>query len=227
MSAILLHLNNKLYIRDPQQTVVGQAIIRVSVDLIDKEGFDKLTFRKVADQIASTEATVYRYFENKFRLLQYLTNWYYSLLNFNLSFHLTNVHDAEEKMKICLQLLAGNKKPLGLTMLDEKALHRIMISEFDKVFHVSSVDQDYRNGLFSPFNDTCQTLASIVREINPKYPFPNSLVTTAITTAQQQLYHSKHMPLFSDIKPDRKNMNAQLYKFLEGLVFRAIKPKYE
>ncbi|HRJ29928.1 MAG TPA: helix-turn-helix domain-containing protein [Cyclobacteriaceae bacterium] len=227
MSAILFSLNDKLYLRDPQRTVIGQAIIRVSVEVIDREGFEKLTFRKVADQIESTEATLYRYFENKFRLLQYLSNWYWSILNFNLSFHLNNIQDAEEKLKICLQLLAGNKKSLGLTMLDEKALHRIMISEFDKVFHVSSIDQDYRDGLFSPFKDTCKTLASIIKEINPKYPFPHSLVTTTITAAKQQLYYSKHMPLLSDIKPDAKSANVQLYMFLEGLVFRAIKPKYE
>ena len=37
---------------------------------------EEFTFRKLAQKINTTEASVYRYFENKHRLLIYILAWY-------------------------------------------------------------------------------------------------------------------------------------------------------
>jgi AcrR family transcriptional regulator len=223
MNRVLFQLSDKLYVRDPLKTETGKAIISNSVHLIGDLGFDNVTFRKIAEQMKSTEATIYRYFENKFRLLQYLADWYWTAMNFEIEFHLNNVTDAEEKLKICLQLLAGARKPVNVSPIDHQMLHRIVIAEFDKTYLYRSIDRDYKNGLLGPFNDTCKTIADIVREINPKYAFPHSLVSTAISAAIQQIYFSRHMPLLSDIKNDQKIMNDRLYRFLEGFVLTTVK----
>jgi AcrR family transcriptional regulator len=86
MSYILFNLNEKLYIKDPQKSEIGKAIISHSIRLVYDVGFEHLTFRKIAEEMESTEATVYRYFENKFRLLQYLVDWYWASMGFEMVF---------------------------------------------------------------------------------------------------------------------------------------------
>jgi AcrR family transcriptional regulator len=223
MSYLLFNLSEKLYLRDPQKSAVGQAIIRQSVVLIDRHGFDKLTFRKIAEEIESTEATVYRYFENKFRLLQYLIVWHWTSVNFQIDFHLNNVAAPQEQLKICLQVLAGTRKPFNVTLIDQQALNRVVIAESDKFYLSKTIDRDYEEGLLDPFNQTCQRIAALVKQINPKYPFPHSLVSTAITAARHQIYFSKHLPQLCDIKNDDRTMNDKLYKFLEGFVLTTIR----
>ena len=58
-------VNDKLYIKDPQSSELGQKIIENGIILIDEIGFENFTFRRLALKIESTEASVYRYFENK------------------------------------------------------------------------------------------------------------------------------------------------------------------
>ena len=72
MIAIQIQLNSNLYIRDPQETKLGKKIIEFSIILIEELGFEKFTFKKLAIKIESTEASIYRYFQNKHKLLIYL-----------------------------------------------------------------------------------------------------------------------------------------------------------
>ncbi len=73
--AIQFKLNEKLFLRDPQQTKLGRKLIQQSIILIDELGFERYTFKKLAERIQSTEASVYRYFENKHKLMLYLFSW--------------------------------------------------------------------------------------------------------------------------------------------------------
>ena len=59
MNEVTLRVNKKLFIRDPQQTELGQRIVKHSIELIDELGFEHFTFRKLAEQIESAEASVY------------------------------------------------------------------------------------------------------------------------------------------------------------------------
>ncbi|HEY0654385.1 MAG TPA: TetR/AcrR family transcriptional regulator [Chryseosolibacter sp.] len=223
MSYLLFNVSEKLYLRDPQKSAVGQAIIRHSVALIDRDGFDNITFKKLAEAIDSTEATIYRYFENKFRLLQYLIVWHWTSVNFEIDYHVNNIAAPQDKLKICLQVLAGMRKPFNATIIDQQALNRVVIAEFDKFYLSKTIDRDYEEGLLDPFNETCQRIAALVKQINPKYPFPHSLISTAINAARHQVYFSKHLPQLCDIKNDERTLHDRLYKFLEGFVLTTIK----
>ena len=223
MSYLLFNLSDKLYLRDPQKSSVGQAIIRHSALLIDRYGFDNITFKKIAEDVDSTEATIYRYFENKFRLLQYLIVWHWTSVNFQMDYHLNNIAGPRDKLKICLQVLAGTRKPVNDTIIDQHALNRVVIAEFDKLCLSKSIDNDYEAGLLDPFNETCQRIAALVKQINPEYPFPHSLISTAITAARHQIYFSKHLPLLCDIRNDERTLNDKLYQFLEGFVLTTIR----
>ena len=59
-----IKMNEKLFIKDPQQTELGKKIVLHSVQLIHDEGFEAFTFKKLAQSIGTTEAGIYRYFEN-------------------------------------------------------------------------------------------------------------------------------------------------------------------
>ena len=90
MATLFFKLNDHLYVRDPQHTALGQNIINKGVELIDRLGFEQFTFKKLAEEIGSTEASIYRYFENKHRLLHYLTAWYWSWLEYQIDYETHN-----------------------------------------------------------------------------------------------------------------------------------------
>ncbi len=56
---------------------LGKQIVKSAIDLIYELGFEHYTFKKHAVKIKTTEATIYRYFENKHRLPLYILNWYW------------------------------------------------------------------------------------------------------------------------------------------------------
>ena len=77
-----IKMNEKLFLRNPEQTELGKKIIRHSIQLIYKNGFELFNFKKLAEDIGTTEAGIYRYFENKHRLLIYITAWYWGWLQY-------------------------------------------------------------------------------------------------------------------------------------------------
>src|SRR5688572_17292261 len=97
---IRFSVNEKIYIRDPESSEIGKQIVKNSIDLIYSLGFEHFTFKKLAMEMASTEATVYRYFENKHRVLLYILNWYWSYMEYLVDFRLQNVADKKERLRI-------------------------------------------------------------------------------------------------------------------------------
>ena len=75
-------INEKVYLRNPESSEVGKLMVKKAIDLIYVLGFEQFTFKKLAAEINSTEATIYRYFENKHRLLLYILNWYWCYMEF-------------------------------------------------------------------------------------------------------------------------------------------------
>ena len=80
VSNIQIQVQDSLYVKDPQSSDLGKKIIKGSIELICELGFEQFTFKKLATKISSTEASVYRYFESKNKVLLYLSNWYWSWL---------------------------------------------------------------------------------------------------------------------------------------------------
>lgn len=223
MAILAFKLNEHLYLRDPQHTKLGQGIISKSVALIDELGFEQFTFKKLAKEIDSTEASVYRYFENKHRLLHYLISWYWSWLEYKVDLAIVNLQSPEEKLKACLRTIAEEKKyDASFEFVNEEALYRIVVEELDKTYLTKWVETDNKDGLFGSFKSLCKKIANIILEINPAYEFPNALVSTTLLASKQQYFFLTHLPTLSNIKQD-KFKHAKLYAFLETLVFNTIK----
>ena len=89
---IKINATEELAHRDPEDTTLGRNIIRKGLILMYELGFEQFTFKKLAAEINTTEASIYRYFENKHRLLVYLINWYWSYLEYKVVFYTNNIY---------------------------------------------------------------------------------------------------------------------------------------
>ncbi|HLK96205.1 MAG TPA: TetR/AcrR family transcriptional regulator, partial [Hymenobacter sp.] len=65
-----------LYSKNPADSEIGRRLLMEAVRLVDEIGFEQFTFKKLATSMGSSEATLYRYFDNKHQLLNYLVSWY-------------------------------------------------------------------------------------------------------------------------------------------------------
>jgi len=226
MTILSFQLNSNLYLRDPQSSDLGQNIIQASIKMIDKSGFDEFTFRKLGLEIGSPEASVYRYFENKHRLLLYLIDWYWTWLEFRIDFQNQNIKNPIERIRNCIRLLVEEKAiDPAVPFVDEHKLQRIVNSEFEKTYLTRQVDVDNKEGLFLPYKSLCNKIASIIKEINSKYSFPHSLVSTVILSANHQLYYAQHLPSLTDIKIDSKQRHEMLGEFLLALIMNTVNAK--
>ena len=223
MAILSFKLSPNLFLRDPQETELGRNIIQKSIKLIDKLGFEDFTFKKLAAEIGSTEASIYRYFENKHKLLIYLIDWYWTWLEHQIDFDINNIKDPVQRLKICLGRLIEEKSvDPNIAYVDEAALQHIVGAEFEKTYLTKQVDADNKEGLFLPYKLLCKKIAAIIKEVNPKYEFPHSLVSTVMLAVKHQLFYSQHLPSLSDIKYDPKKQHKKLSSFLENLVFKTI-----
>jgi AcrR family transcriptional regulator len=221
-TTIKLNLNHKSYLRDPEQTDLGQRIVTESITLIDSLGFEQFTFKKLATVINSTEASIYRYFENKHKLLIYLISWYWAWMEYHILFKTNNIADPEERLRIIIKVISDSQLiDPAFAHIDESALHRIVVAESSKVYLTKDVDSDNRDGLFKEYKSLCKRIAEVVQEIAPDYPYPHALISTVLETAHQQSYFARHLPSLTEVKVH--NGVADTGSFLEQLVFSAIR----
>ena len=109
MAVLAFKLNSNLFLRDPQSTELGQNIVQASIKIIERTGFDRFTFKKLAKEIHSTEASIYRYFENKHRLLLYLVDWYWTWLEYKIDYGIQNIKSPAERFARAVRILVEKK----------------------------------------------------------------------------------------------------------------------
>ena len=146
---IKISLNKGLFLRDPQETSLGKKIIKHSILLIDEIGFEAFTFKKLAEKMSSAEASVYRYFENKHLLLLYLVSWYWEWVSFLIDMNTMNVEDPKRRLKIIIAtLVSASKENPSIDYVNESVLHRVIIAEGSKAYHIKKVDEENKEGFF-------------------------------------------------------------------------------
>ena len=216
-----IKMNEKLFIKDPQQTALGKKIVLHSVQLIHDEGFEAFNFKKLAQSIGTTEAGIYRYFENKHRILIYITAWYWSWLEYQVTFHLNNISDPVVRLKKTITLLATPiDDSITTTYVNECILHQIIITEGTKAYLTKKVSIDNKDHLFKPYKDLCAKIGNIILECNPDYLYPKSLSSTIIEMAHLQTFFMHNLPSLTDFGNEKNEANIIL--FLESLVFSSL-----
>ena len=220
--ALQINMNPSLYLRDPEGTDLGKNIIKHSIQLIHDTGFEAFTFKKLAESIGTTEAGVYRYFENKHKLLVYIISWYWRWLDFQIGYQTKNLTNPVSKLKNVITILATTVEDDLMTgHVDESILHQILISEGSKAFLTKQVNQDNKQEYFKPYKDLCNTVGEIILECNPKYKYPHSLASTIIEMAHLQNFFMNHLPLLTDFSKSKDE--KEIIKYLEDLVFNTIR----
>ena len=223
IAQLQLQLNPSLFLRDPQSSDLGQRIVKESIRLIDEFGFEAFTFKKLSIEINSTEASIYRYFENKHRLLIYLIAWYWSYLEYKITYETHNIPSAEEKLRITIKFITQKLEDDDLFAgVSESALQRVVIQESDKTYLTKNVDSDNKEGLFRGYKSLCVTIAQYVKQINPEFEYPHSLISTCLEAAHQQVFFAMHLPTLSDIDGGN-NIFSQNQDFISTLIFNVIR----
>ena len=218
---VQIKMNPSLFLRDPEQSELGKNIIKYSIELIQKNGFESFTFKKLAEAIGTTEAGVYRYFENKHKLLVYIISWYWGWLQFQLNYQTNNIKDPKIKLKKVITLLSKEVEDDLMTgHVDESLLHQILITEGSKAYLTHHVLKDNKQQFFKPYKDLCNAVGEIITECNPKYKYPHSLASTIIEMAHLQNFFMHNLPALTDFSKSKNE--DEIVAFLNDLVFSTI-----
>ena len=211
---IHIEINPELYTKNPDSSILGKKIISNSIELINEIGFELFTFKKLALKTNSTESSIYRYFENKHKLLIYLTSWYWTWMEYKLVFATTNIESPSERLEKALELLT---KPIlkdnDFSYVNEAILSEIIFSESIKAYHTKNVDKDNSIGSYSAYKSVVNRVGELILEINPTFKYPHMLISTVIEGAHHQKYFSEHLPTLTDL-PEDKEAITNFYKEL-------------
>ena len=220
--SVQVRMNDKLFLRDPEQSELGRRIIRQGTLLINEIGFEEITFRKLAERMGTKEASIYRYFENKHRLLVYLVAWYWKWLDFQVIFETNNLTDPREKLERVLRVLLQTKvfAPAVPDEIDLGALHNIVICEASKAYLTRHVTEDNRQQLFKPYKDLTARIAQLILDYRPDYPYARSQASSIIETAHYQSFFMRYLPSLTDF--GGSDSNDSLHEFLRHLLFSTL-----
>ena len=199
LSNLKIQINENIHVKNPETSTLGKKIIQESIFLIDKIGFDNFTFKKLGDKIGSNESSIYRYFENKHKLLVYLSSWYWSWIEYKLVFSTTNVENSLEKLKKAITIVTEQiEDDQSTDHIDKKILNKIIIAEFTKTLHTKEVDEENKAGFFVIYQRIINRISKMVQEVNPDFEFPNSLVSTIVEGALHQHFLKIHFQTITD-----------------------------
>lgn len=221
-----IRMNEKIYLRNPEESALGKNIVRNGLLLINKIGFEEFTFKKLAKEINTTEASIYRYFENKHRLLLYIINWYWSYLEYKVVFNLHNITNPEVKLKRIIELLAipeANSETDDF--ISELEAYKLVMWEGSKTYLTRNVSIDNQDRLFKPYKDLCERFAQIIKEYDSCYKFPHSLASTILEMSHMQKFFMSNLPALTDFGHDKTD--KKLLEFLTHLLFDALNPGHK
>lgn len=207
-------LNEGLYVKEPQDSILGRKIIKHSILMIDELGFEAFTFKKLAQEINSTEASIYRYFENKHLLLLFLVSWYWEWVSYLITINTLNVDDPKKKLKIIIRsLVSASKENPAVEYVNESILHDIVIAEGMKAYHTKGVDEENSKGFFMSYKGLAAKVSEVISEINPNFKYPFALSTNLFEMSNNHIYFAKHLPRLTDIEV-KENEFVEVEKML-------------
>jgi AcrR family transcriptional regulator len=215
---IRVEVNPNLYLKEPFSSELGVSIVREGTQMIKEFGMEQFTFKKLAQKIGSTEAAIYRYFDNKHKLLLYLSAWYWAWMEHNLVFATANLKDPEERLGVAIRLMVDGPIYRENEFLDPVQLRSLVVNESIKGYLTKFVDDEHESGVFAQVYKFGERISSIIREINPEYNFPKTLVSTVMESSLLQSFNSVHLPGMTEVKPE----GSERYQFFHQLVFKAI-----
>lgn len=202
-SGLKIAVNKNLYVKDPESSALGKKIVEKSIVLINKFGFENFTFKKLGLAIGSNESSIYRYFENKHKLLLYLTSWYWAWKEYQLVFATNNIEDAEQVLETAINVLTRRiKKDSFASHIDEIILNEVVVNEFSKSYLTKEVDKENQEGFFEIYNRLILRLKKMILAVNGDYPYAAALASTVLEGGLHQHFLREHFPGLTDCNED-------------------------
>jgi AcrR family transcriptional regulator len=194
LSNIIIAVNDKLYVKNPETSDLGKKIIEQSIVLIDEIGFENFTFKKLGEKINSNESSIYRYFESKHKLMLYLSSWYWGWIEYKLVFATNNVEEPMQRLKKAITIVTEKVEDDNSTLhINESILNNIIIQEFTKTLLTKEVDEENKEGFFMVYKRIINRIVAIITEVNPNYSFAKSLASCIVEGALHQHFLKNHL----------------------------------
>ena len=199
LASIKIKVPQGIYLKDPETTDLGKNILKESIVLIDEIGFDHFTFKKLGEKINSNESSIYRYFENKHKLLIYLSSWYWSWIEYKLVFSTNNINNAEDKLMSAIKVITEKiEDDLKTSYINESILNQIIITEFTKTILTKQIDEEIREGFFVVYKRVISRIVEMLKVLVPEYPYAKSFVSDMVEGSLHQHFLSNHLKSITD-----------------------------
>ncbi|MGF1638549.1 MAG: TetR/AcrR family transcriptional regulator [Cyclobacteriaceae bacterium] len=221
-ATIQIRVNESLYLRDPESSELGRRIVSSGILLLEQVGYEQFTFKKLAKEIHSTEASIYRYFLNKHKFLGYIVSWYHSWIEYQIDYQTHNIDDASEKLRIAINVVSENiEYDPQFSHIDEVVLHNVVIRESPKTLFTMEVEQDNASGYLNSLQSLCGKFAELISAVNPNYASPRTLSGIILSVALNHKFYAQHLPWLSELKVMDKG-NSEVSRFIQGMIFKLI-----
>lgn len=191
---IQVKVDKRLYVNDPFNSDLGRKIIAEGTVQLNQIGVEKFTFRKLAKKTSCTEAAVYRYFENKYKLLNYIISWYYGWLEYHIVFTVNQKEEPSEKIDKLIELLTEPvETDPNVKDISNKDVHELVIRENIKVIHTVITDEELdKQGYSFAFNNIINRIQSLLEQLSCDPKTSRSLASFIFFQSQQMSFLSRH-----------------------------------
>ena len=201
LQSVKIAINEKLYLKDPESSELGKRIVEKSIVMVNELGFDGFTFKKLGIAIKSNESSIYRYFENKHKLLLYLTSWYWGWLEYQLVFSTNSMGNSTKKLKKAIEIVTKpTEEDSAFSHVNEVLLNKIVINEYSKSYLTKEVDADNKEGYFVIYKRLVNRLCDMISAVNSDYAYPSSLASTILEGSLHQHFLREHFTSLTDCR---------------------------
>ena len=220
LSIVNIKINEKLFLKNPETSTLGKKIIQESILLIEEIGFDNFTFKKLGEKIASNESSIYRYFENKHKLLIYLSDWYWSWIEYRLVFSTNNIINPLDKLLKAVDIITEKIVDDAETVyVNEAILNKIIVLEFTKTFLTKEANAENKAGFFMVYKRVVNRIIKMIEAVNPDYKFSKSLASSIVEGALHQHFLRDYHKTITDSE------NTTPRAFYTDLVSKILNPQ--
>jgi AcrR family transcriptional regulator len=201
LRSVKIGINEKIYVKDPESSDLGKRIIEQSILMIDEMGFESFTFRKLGLKIGSNESSIYRYFENKHKLLLYLASWYWGWLEYQLVFATNGMSDPGRKLARAIEIVTRpTVEDSAFSHINEVLLNKIVINEYSKSYLTKEVDTENKEGYFVIYKRLVNRLSTMIKALDGNYDYPSSLASTILEGSLHQHFLKDHFTSLTDCR---------------------------
>ncbi|MEZ7875548.1 MAG: TetR/AcrR family transcriptional regulator [Polaribacter sp.] len=201
LSVLKIAVPAQIYLKDPETSDLGKRIVEHSILLIHEIGFDNFTFKKLGLKIGSNESSIYRYFENKHKLLLYLSSWYWAWLEYQLVIETFSISVPKAKLEKAIEVVT---KTIAIdsdfSHINEVILYKIIVNESSKSFLTKEVDIENKEGYFEIYKRLITRLEKMILAIKPDYLFALSLASSILEGGLHQNFLNEHFPSITNCK---------------------------